>query len=75
VELRKPFPRGASRRACHCQHTLAELIHPGRVGYPRARWGEPADVGRAVATIATGRLPFSAGQVIYVDGRLSQGSF
>jgi NAD(P)-dependent dehydrogenase (short-subunit alcohol dehydrogenase family) len=38
---------------------------------PIARWGEPADVGRAVATIATGRLPFSAGQVIYVDGGLS----
>jgi 3-oxoacyl-[acyl-carrier protein] reductase len=38
---------------------------------PIARWGEPADVGRAVATIAAGRLPFSAGQVIYVDGGLS----
>jgi NAD(P)-dependent dehydrogenase (short-subunit alcohol dehydrogenase family) len=38
---------------------------------PIARWGEPADVGRAVATIATGRLPFSVGQVIYVDGGLS----
>jgi NAD(P)-dependent dehydrogenase (short-subunit alcohol dehydrogenase family) len=38
---------------------------------PIARWGEPADVGRAVATIATGQLPFSAGQVIYVDGGLS----
>ena len=38
-------------------------------------------VGRArrrrprVATIATGQLPFSAGQVIYVDGGLSQGGF
>jgi NAD(P)-dependent dehydrogenase (short-subunit alcohol dehydrogenase family) len=38
---------------------------------PVARWGEPADVGRAVATIATGGLPFSVGQVIYVDGGLS----
>jgi NAD(P)-dependent dehydrogenase (short-subunit alcohol dehydrogenase family) len=38
---------------------------------PIARWGEPADVGHAVATIATGRLPFSVGQVIYVDGGLS----
>jgi NAD(P)-dependent dehydrogenase (short-subunit alcohol dehydrogenase family) len=42
---------------------------------PIARWGEPADVGRAVATIATGRLPFSVGQVIYVDGGLSVPSF
>jgi 3-oxoacyl-[acyl-carrier protein] reductase len=38
---------------------------------PIARWGEAADVGRAVATIATGGLPFSVGQVIYVDGGLS----
>jgi NAD(P)-dependent dehydrogenase (short-subunit alcohol dehydrogenase family) len=42
---------------------------------PIARWGEPADVGLAVATIATGRLPFSAGQVVYVDGGLSLPSF
>ena len=42
---------------------------------PIARWGEPADVGRAVATIASGQLPFSAGQVIYVDGGLSQARF
>jgi NAD(P)-dependent dehydrogenase (short-subunit alcohol dehydrogenase family) len=42
---------------------------------PIARWGEPADVGCAVATIATGRLPFSAGQVIYVDGGLSLPAF
>jgi NAD(P)-dependent dehydrogenase (short-subunit alcohol dehydrogenase family) len=38
---------------------------------PIARFGEPADVGRAVATIAIGQLPFSAGQVIYVDGGLN----
>jgi NAD(P)-dependent dehydrogenase (short-subunit alcohol dehydrogenase family) len=42
---------------------------------PIARWGEPADVGRAVATIATGQLPFSAGQVVYVDGGLSLPGF
>jgi 3-oxoacyl-[acyl-carrier protein] reductase len=37
---------------------------------PIARWGEPEDIGRAVATVAAGRLPFSAGQVIWVDGGL-----
>ncbi len=37
---------------------------------PIARWGEPEDVGRAVATLACGRLPFSVGQVVYVDGGL-----
>jgi 3-oxoacyl-[acyl-carrier protein] reductase len=32
------------------------------------RWGEPEDVGRAVAAIARGDLPFSTGEVINVDG-------
>jgi NAD(P)-dependent dehydrogenase (short-subunit alcohol dehydrogenase family) len=42
---------------------------------PIARWGEPADVGRAVAAATTGQLPFSVGQVIYVDGGLNLPSF
>jgi NAD(P)-dependent dehydrogenase (short-subunit alcohol dehydrogenase family) len=42
---------------------------------PIARWGEPEDVGRVVATVATGGLPFSVGQVIYVDGGLSLPSY
>ena len=32
------------------------------------RWGTPADVGKAVAMLARGDLPYSAGQVIMVDG-------
>lgn len=35
------------------------------------RWGEPHDVGRAVAVLARGELPYSTGQVLYVDGGLS----
>lgn len=35
---------------------------------PIRRWGQPADVGRAVAALATGALPFSTGEVINVDG-------
>jgi len=35
------------------------------------RWGEPDDVGRAVAMLARGDLPYSTGQVICVDGGLS----
>jgi NAD(P)-dependent dehydrogenase (short-subunit alcohol dehydrogenase family) len=35
------------------------------------RWGEPEDVGRAVAMLARGELPYSTGQVIQVDGGLS----
>ncbi len=35
---------------------------------PINRWGEPAEVGRAVAAIARGDFPFSTGQVFHVDG-------
>jgi NAD(P)-dependent dehydrogenase (short-subunit alcohol dehydrogenase family) len=35
---------------------------------PIPRWGEPRDVGKAVAAIAQGSFPFSTGEVINVDG-------
>jgi len=35
---------------------------------PLRRWGQPEDVGLAVSAIAAGRLPFSTGEVINVDG-------
>jgi len=35
---------------------------------PLRRWGTPEDVGRAVAAVAEGRLLFSTGEVINVDG-------
>jgi NAD(P)-dependent dehydrogenase (short-subunit alcohol dehydrogenase family) len=35
---------------------------------PIKRWGQPDDVGKAVASIARGDLPFSTGEVINVDG-------
>ena len=34
------------------------------------RWGQPADVARTVATLATGGLAYSAGQAVRVDGGL-----
>ena len=34
------------------------------------RWGEPEDVGRAVAMLLAGDLAYSTGQVIQVDGGL-----
>jgi NAD(P)-dependent dehydrogenase (short-subunit alcohol dehydrogenase family) len=37
---------------------------------PLARWGEPADVGRAVATLARGAIPFSTGDAFHIDGGL-----
>jgi 3-oxoacyl-[acyl-carrier protein] reductase len=35
---------------------------------PIKRWGLPEDIGKAVGAIAEGRLDFSTGQVINVDG-------
>ena len=37
---------------------------------PMPRWGEPEDVGRAVAALATGDFPFVTGEAIHVDGGL-----
>ncbi len=36
--------------------------------WPLRRWGQPEDVGRAVAAIARGELPYSTGEVLNVDG-------
>jgi 3-oxoacyl-[acyl-carrier protein] reductase len=43
-----------------------KLIADGLTPIPR--WGQPGDVGKAVAAIAQGLLPFSTGEVINVDG-------
>ncbi|MEO6726709.1 MAG: 3-ketoacyl-ACP reductase [Blastocatellia bacterium] len=43
-----------------------KLIEEG--AWPIRRWGYPEDVGRAVAAIARGDLPYSTGEVINVDG-------
>jgi NAD(P)-dependent dehydrogenase (short-subunit alcohol dehydrogenase family) len=37
---------------------------------PMPRWGEPEDIGRTVALLASGALPFSTGNVFNVDGGL-----
>jgi len=37
------------------------------------RWGQPEDVGRAVAALARNELPYSTGQVINVDGGMMIG--
>lgn len=38
---------------------------------PQARWGEPEDIGRAVAMLLRGDLAYSTGQVINVDGGMT----
>lgn len=35
---------------------------------PIQRWGQPEDVGRAVAGLAQGWLPYSTGEIINIDG-------
>jgi NAD(P)-dependent dehydrogenase (short-subunit alcohol dehydrogenase family) len=36
--------------------------------WPIRRWGQPEDVGRAVAAIARGDFPYSTGEVFNIDG-------
>lgn len=45
------------------------LIENGLLVQPR--WGEPEDVGRAVAALVRGDLAYSSGSVILVDGGLT----
>ncbi len=46
-----------------------KLIEEGLCVQPR--WGFPEDIGKAVAALARGDLPYSTGQVIMVDGGLT----
>ena len=45
------------------------LIDGGLV--PARRWGEAADIAAVVATLAGGKLGFSTGSIVHVDGALS----
>ena len=38
---------------------------------PDARWGQPEDVGRAVAALLRGDIQYATGTIINVDGGLS----
>ncbi len=40
---------------------------------PIRRWGEPEDIGRAVAMLAAGDMPFSTGDALHIDGGLHIG--
>lgn len=40
-------------------------------GAPMPRWGEADEVGRCIATLASGDLPYTVGQAIAVDGGLT----
>jgi 3-oxoacyl-[acyl-carrier protein] reductase len=45
------------------------LIREGLV--PQRRWGTPEDVGRTVAVLASGEVPYATGAVVVVDGGLT----
>jgi 3-oxoacyl-[acyl-carrier protein] reductase len=47
------------------------IIASGTV--PMRRWGQPDDVGRGVRAFLEGALPFSTGEIIYMDGGLRLG--
>jgi NAD(P)-dependent dehydrogenase (short-subunit alcohol dehydrogenase family) len=38
---------------------------------PERRWGQPVDVGRAVAALLRGDIPHASGTVLHVDGGLA----
>ena len=38
---------------------------------PERRWGQPEDVGRAVAALLRGDIPYATGTVVHVDGGLT----
>lgn len=39
------------------------------------RWGQPEDIGKAVAMLASGALAYSTGQIIGIDGGMTIGHF
>jgi 3-oxoacyl-[acyl-carrier protein] reductase len=47
------------------------IISSGTV--PMRRWGQPDDVGKGVRAFLEGALPFSTGEIIYMDGGLRLG--
>ena len=38
---------------------------------PAGRWGTPDDVGRVVASLISGDMPYATGSVVHVDGGLA----
>lgn len=53
------------------QEKYDKLFQSGLAIQPR--WGEPSDIGKVAAAMATGSLPYSTGQVVLVDGGMTIG--
>ena len=54
---------------CAVEAKYDQLISEGLL--VESRWGLPEDVGRAVAVLVRGDLPYATGQVLVVDGGLT----
>lgn len=61
---------GTPTRAHHRRCAVAQLLTMKWHGVPMRPWGTPDDVGRTVAALAPGRLPFATGNVVRVGGGL-----
>jgi 3-oxoacyl-[acyl-carrier protein] reductase len=66
-EVRPGVIRTDMTRAVQARYD--QLIGEGLLVEPR--WGLPEDVGRAVAALVRGDLPYATGQVLVVDGGLT----
>lgn len=67
-EVRPGFMR-TDMTASAGSEVIEQWIAQGRVPLPR--WGTPADVGRAVSTLAQGLMPYSTGQSFWIAGGLN----
>lgn len=67
-EVRPGFIRTAMTTQGEGSPTEAIEAHIAAGHVPMNRWGEEADVGRTVATLAAGDLPFTVAHPVYVDG-------
>lgn len=58
----------ATRMTEEVKDTYESFIKSG--GVPQKRWGTPEDVGKTVASLVRGDIPYATGQVMEVDGGL-----
>jgi 3-oxoacyl-[acyl-carrier protein] reductase len=65
-EIRPGFIR--TEMSAPVRDKFTAMIEAGAT--PIRRWGEAEDVGKTVASLATGALPYTVGQPIHVDGGL-----
>lgn len=82
--MNKLFALRLARHGIHCHEIQpglidTDMIAPAHDAYtvrieqgltPIQRWGAPADIGHAVAALATQALPFTTGHAFQIDGGL-----